>query len=437
MTTDGGAQWTDLTSRFHLPGARYVSKVLASRHDGRVAYVAFDGHWDDDMTPYLFKTTDGGATWTSIASDIPAWKPVKTIEEDPRNANLLFVGTEFGLYWTVDGGRHWSPATGNIPPVMVDRIIVNPRNNDLIVATHARGVFILEDIAPFEVARGADVQLFPMRSPTEVQTYRDLPWPAGNAFVAPNSPIGSYITYSIANDPPGRDSVKIDVIASNGSVVDRMVGPDAKGTHRVLWDLRYRLAYVPPASDSGFYGPPRAPYVPPGEYTIKLIARGRETTQKVTVRADPRGAGTPDGARARIAINERARDVSRVYYDILNTIAAVDSELVALRSIASQHPGTDTAITDIATQLTTLRQRARGNSITSGIGRVFDLTAAIESSSLAPTDAQQRSLAAAITEFTDITTKLDDLIATKLPALRAKAGQPSSVGPPPVKPPEL
>ena len=110
MTTDGGGHWTDITSRFRLPDARYVSKVLASRHDARVAYVAFDGHWDDDMHPYLFKTTDGGATWTSIAGDIPRGSRSRRIEEDPRNPNLLFAGTEFGLYWSFDGGAHWSTA---------------------------------------------------------------------------------------------------------------------------------------------------------------------------------------------------------------------------------------------------------------------------------------------------------------------------------------
>jgi len=125
MTTDGGAHWTDLTPRFALPAVRYVSKVVASRHDARVAYVTFDGHWDDDMKPYLFRTSDGGATWTSVAGDIPAWKPIKTLEEDPRNPNVLFAGTEFGLYYTTDGGAHWTMPAGNVPPVMIDRIIVN------------------------------------------------------------------------------------------------------------------------------------------------------------------------------------------------------------------------------------------------------------------------------------------------------------------------
>ncbi|MEP6492464.1 MAG: hypothetical protein ABJF01_07295 [bacterium] len=428
MTTDGGAHWTDLTTRFHLPAARYVSKVLASRHHARVAYVAFDGHWDDDMTPYLFKTTDGGATWTSVVNGgIPAWKPIKTLEESPHNPGVVFVGTEFGLYWSVDGGAHWTAASGNVPPVMVDRIIVNPQNNDLILGTHGRGVIILEDIAPLDnpasASPGDAVQLFPMRAATEVQTYRDLPWPGGDTFVAPNSPIGSYVSYSINSEPSSPARVQIQVIAPDGSVVDELTGPDAKGTFRVLWDLRYQFKYVPPPADSGFYGPPRAPYVPPGEYTIKLTARGRQLMQQVQVRADPRGAGTPQGLRTRIAINTKARDISRVFFETATTMAGVDSELVALRPAASRHPAADSSIAELSRQVTTLRQRARGNSITSGLGRVFDLTAAIESSSLPPTDAQERTITAAVAEFDDIAAKVRDVM-NKLPAIRAAVSAP-------------
>jgi hypothetical protein len=387
------------------------------------------------MRPYLFKTSDGGVTWTSIASDIPVWKPVKTVEEDPRNPNVLFAGTEFGLYWSLDGGAHWSPASGNVPPVMTDRIIINPKTNDLILGTHGRGVIILEDIAPMEAAATDEVRLFPLRSAIEVQTYRDLPWPGGNAFVARNSPIGTYVSYSVASDPARPDSVAVEVVGRDGAVVTRMTGPDRKGTHRVLWDLRYQFPYVPPASDSGFYGPPRAPYVPPGEYTVRLSARGRTLTEKVQVRADPRGAGTPDGHRARAAINLRARDISRAYYDAMNAIEDCDSVVTLLKASVGEKTHADTLVAEITTTLNTLRQRARGNSIVSGIGRLFDLTAAIESSSLPPTEMQQRSLDASVAEFTDIVAKVNDVLAKKLPALRAAVGQPALPIATTIKPP--
>jgi photosystem II stability/assembly factor-like uncharacterized protein len=440
LTTDGGAHWTDLTSRFALGEPRYVSKVLASRHDARVAYVAFDGHWDDDTRPYLFKTIDGGATWTSITADIPDWKPITTLEEDPRRADVLFAGTEFGLYWTFDGARHWTAASGNLPPVLIDRIIVNPKTNDLILATHGRGVILLEDIAPFEGGGSAtaagDVQLFPLRGAIEVQTYRDIPWPGGNAFVARNSPIGSYVSYSIRTEPTRPDTAHIDVLASDGSMVSHMIGPNAIGTHRVLWDLRYQLAYVPPPADSGFYGPPRAPYVPPGEYTVRLTVRNQTLTQRVDIRADPRGAGSRDTQRARAAINTRAGDISRTYADVAVALDSIDADLAALR-VEVKSPQADSAAAQVTRQVASLRQRARGNSITSGIGRVFDLTAAIESSSLAPTDAQQRTMDAATREFTEIARAVNDIVVTVLPALRARFGQPSRPVPSTVRPPKL
>jgi photosystem II stability/assembly factor-like uncharacterized protein len=431
MTTNGGKSWTDLSQRFGMSAPRYVSKVTASRHDAKTAYVAFDGHWDDDNRPYLFKTTDGGATWTSIASDIPAWKPVKTVEEDPKNADVLFAGTEFGLYWTTDGGAHWTAAPGNVPPVMVDRVIVNPKNNDLILATHGRGVIILEDIAPLEAPRNApgSVHLLPMRSATEVQTYRDLPWPGGNAFVAPNSPLGTYVTYSVADDPAATDTVKIRVIAPDGYVIRELEGPDHRGVHRVLWDMRYQFSYVPPAADSGFYGPPRAAYVPPGEYTVSLTARGETTSGKVQIRSDTRGAHTAAGDRARDAINLHAREISRVYFDAWNAIAAV-SEALSVPPMS-----TDSAAKATLAQLNTLRARARGNSILSGIGRVFDLTAALESSSMPPTDAQQRSISASMAEFTELTKTLNDIITKQLPALRTRLNVPAPTTIVPIVPP--
>lgn len=424
MTTDGGRHWTDLTARLPMRVARYVSKVYASRYDARTAYVAMDGHWDDDMAPHLFKTVDGGATWSLIVSGIPDWKPVTTLEEDPRNPEVLFAGTEFGLYWSFDGGAHWFAAAGNVPPVRIDRIIVNPRTHDLILATHGRGVIILDDITPLEFAaeqgtlgtRG--VRLLPLRSAIEPQRYRDLPWPGGNAFVAPNAPPGVFVSYDVASAPrPTRDSVRIQIKARDGSVVQELAGPDTQGTHRVFWDMRYRFAYVPPPSDSGFYGPPRAPYVPPGEYAVALTARGATQTQTVMLRADPRGVTSAEAQREKAAMNLRARDVSRAYRDAMAAMDTIEAELASFRLAG------DSSVKAVAAQVTALRRRARGNSIVSGIGRLFDLTAAIESSSLPPTEMQHRALDASVAEFGEIAAGVREIVATRLPALRTKLGR--------------
>ena len=436
LTTDGGQSWTDLTPRFRFPDparpASYVSKVLASRHDPRTAYVAFDGHWDDDMRPYLFRTGDGGATWTSISGDLPDWKPVKTIEEDPRNPAVLYVGTEFGLYWSIDGGRRWSPASGNVPPVMITRIIAHPGTGDLILGTHGRGVIILDDASPLgggdPATWASDVTLFPVHDATQAQRYREFPHPGSDEFVAPNRPDGTWISYGIRSErparAPGQDSVRIAVLAADGSVVSEMRGPDAKGTHRVLWDLRYQFLYVPPPEDSGFYGPPKAAYVPPGEYTVRLTARGRELTTKVNVVWDPRGVSTPEALRARYAMNVKGRELSRVFYEVSKAVQSLSSELARLDTLSRARPNAraDSLITDLRARITQLATRAR-TGMGSFPGNLFDLLASVESSSLPPTEAQERLMTAIMTNAIAVASDANDILAVRMPAVRSRLGQ--------------
>ncbi len=432
VTTDAGVSWTDVTRRFPFADttrrASYVSKVLASRHDARTAYAAFDGHWDDDMTPYLFRTTDGGGTWRSVAGDLPPWKPVKTLAEDPRNSSVLYAGTEFGLYWTIDGGAHWTPAPGNIPPVMITRILFNERDGDLIVATHGRGVFILDDASALGVGDVAsmkdDVRLLRVHAATEVQHYREFPQPGSNDFVAPNAPDGTFITYVAKSDPPaGSARVSISVVAQDGTIVSEMTGPDAKGVHRALWDLRYRFKYVPPAADSGYYGPPRAAYVPPGRYTVKLVARGRELAETVDVVWDPRGANTPESLRQRFAINTRARDVSRVYYELTKAFERLAIEVARMDTASKSRPqaGADSLVSDLRTRLTQIRTRAAAG-VSSFPGGLFDLLAAVESSSLPPTESQHRLMESIVAGSISVAKEVNEILTVRLPAVRAKLG---------------
>ena len=201
LTTDGGRTWTNITSRFKLPGPRWVSRVLWSAHDPRTAFVSFDGHYDDDMAPYLFRTTDGGATWASITSDLPAGHSVKSIAEHPTNPAVVFAGTEFGLYVTVDGGRHWSRAGGTLPRVRVDDIAIHPTRHDLILGTHGRSIIVLDDVGMFDkgapVAAAGDAVLYPIRPAMQRFITRILPTPGARTFQAPNPPAGAIITYSL------------------------------------------------------------------------------------------------------------------------------------------------------------------------------------------------------------------------------------------------
>lgn len=449
-TVDGGAHWTDLTARFRLPGARWVSKVLASRHQARTAFVTFDGHNDDDMKPYIFKTTDGGATWSPIAGDLADGVVVKTLEEDPKNPNLLFAGTEFGLYWTYDGGRHWQIASGNMPRVIVDRIIVNERNNDLVLGTHGRSIIVLDDIAPLEagdpVASTDDVQLFPIRPATEIYEWRMLPFPGSAKFAAPNPPTGAFVSYTLKDAAPvtmagsatradsgikggvPSDSVrtlKIQVFAADGALVQEMTGPGGKGTHRIVWDLRYQFKVPPPADEEGWFGTLRAPYVLPGDYTVKLIANGREVSQKVQVRADPRVHATTEALRARIDAGMKIGELNRAFIEGAKLFERTDAEAGRMRtalkdSKSSAAAAADSALRDLSTRLDSLRPRFRAQGFGSPMGRAFDLLGATEASSGAPTEAQQRLLDHLTTELRENIEQLNDIASKRMVDARAK-----------------
>jgi photosystem II stability/assembly factor-like uncharacterized protein len=427
MTTDGGAHWTDITPRFALPAPHTVSAVLASRFDGRTAYVAFDGHTDDDVHPYLFRTTDGGATWTSIVADLPNDGPVKTVAEDPRNPQLLFVGTEFGLYWSTADGRHWRFPGGALPHVMVDKVVVDPKNNDLILATYGRGAFILDDIVPLEstsAATNGDVRLFPIRQATEVYQWRDQPAPGARQFAAPNMPVGALISYAIDDESPptGGGRLSIQVLTSDGTIVRDLTGPATPGLHRVEWDLRTQFAFVPPAADSGYYGAPRAALVPAGRYIVMLRTAHGEVEQAVEVRTDPRATTTADALRARWAMAQRVDSLSRVYLDAHHTFVAADSDVVKLRAAlhARAHAAAlDSTASKVAATLASLRPRF-GSSYPTPIGQAFDVLGGLESSWAGPTVSETRALDNAIAELRDAIAKLNALVANELPKLRAE-----------------
>ena len=455
LTTDGGAHWTNLTSRFRLPAPRWVGKVLPSPLDARVAYVVFDGHNDDDLTPYVFRTADGGATWVSITGDLPNGVVARTIEEYPRNPNILFLGTEHGLYWTFDAGRHWTRATGNMPPVRVDRIILNDEANDLIVATHGRGIIVLDDMSALEagslaVAPG-DVRLLAPRPAATSYEWRDLPWPAADAFVAPNPPVGTNITYvvgaatatvatSSSNTDTSRRSTptgKIRVLTPDGQLVRELSGSGAPGVHRVLWDLRAAMPFIPAPSDSGYYGTYRGPFVLPGRYTVKLAVAGKEESQPIEVQRDPRANTTPAALAARSAMSARIADLSGVYAAAQKALTTVDGELTRLGAAVKAMPnapsGADSVVADAAKKVNELKPRL-SPSYGAPIGRVFDLLGAIQSSSSAPTEAEARILDSATGELREAITKLNAIITTTMPAVRARAGA-LSAGAEPVKVP--
>jgi hypothetical protein len=380
------------------------------------------------MRPYLFKTVDGGTTWTSIASDLPADGSVKCITEDPRNPRLLFAGTEFGLYWSTDGGAHWGFPAGSLPRVTVDRIVVNERTNDLVLATHGRGVIILDDIAPLEAwdtSPSAAAQLFPLRDATEVYQWRDQPLPGARTFTAPNVPLGTFVSYWLASSADSTSPARIRISSSTGAVVRELTAPATRGMHRVEWDLRMSFAFVPPPSDSGYYGPPRPPYVPAGEYKVELTAAGKTLTRTVRVHSDPRAATTPEALRARWTMMIEVDSLARAFAPERKTLVAIDSEYVrAIASLGGPSSAVathDSLVAHVGTTLTALRAKL-GTGYPTPIGQAFDLLGGLESSSAAPTEAERRTLDSVTIDLRDAFAKLHELVTNDMPKLRDLVG---------------
>ena len=340
VTRDGGKTWKNVASKVPgVPKGTYVSRVVASKTGEGAAFATFDGHRSDDYSVYLFATTDYGETWKSTCNGIPnSAGTVHVIREHPRNTNLLFAGTEFGLWVSWDRGGNWTALKNNFPTVPVDDIEIQARDNDLVLGTHGRSIWILDDMTPLEKMDGSvansSLTFFPPRTAT-TWFLRQRRWSASQQmFTAKNPPYGALLSYylkeGVPPETPKRNSedrtdaaeprprrearaeaaekkegkVKITVVDKDGKVIRELDGPGAAGVNRTNWDLRANPPAEPTpeqqeAIAAGFGFGPRGPLVEPGEYTIRIKSGDKEATQKVTVEEDNRIAISASDRAAR------------------------------------------------------------------------------------------------------------------------------------------
>jgi photosystem II stability/assembly factor-like uncharacterized protein len=296
VSRDDGATWTNVTPNLRgVPPNTWVSGVEASRFDEGTVYVALDGHRSNDFTTYIFKSADYGRTFTSIVGDLPPGRVVNAIREDLKNAKLLYAATEFGLFATFDSGAHWVSLRGNMPTVAVNDVAIHPRDADLVVATHGRGVWILDNIAAMQELTpevlAADVHLFRVE-PAQMIRYSNPKAHVGDMyFRGQNPPQGAIVDYYL-KDAPGAD-VTLTVMDAAGNKVATLPGTPQRGVNRVVWNLRYPSLPAPRGGGlgddaEGPRGALQGPLVVPGEYTVRLAAAGKTVEQRVTVREDPR-----------------------------------------------------------------------------------------------------------------------------------------------------
>lgn len=292
VSRDGGATWTEVGR--NVPGGTkeyYVSRVEASWFDAGTAYASLDGHRSDDLSPYVFVTRDYGATWTSIASDLPAFGNVNTVRQDPKNPTLLYVGTEFGFFISGDEGASWVRFMNNLPVVRIDDVLVHPRDGDLVLATHGRSVWIMDDITPLQEMRtemlSEPVHLFTSRETVawanDVQKGRYV---AGDKnWTGENAPPGTAIHYYLAGAASGPVRITIsDPIT--GEAFRTLEGTGARGLNRVQWDLRGERPEQTAGGGGGGGGGNQAPVAAPGTYRVTLSVNGQEHHTTVRVLMD-------------------------------------------------------------------------------------------------------------------------------------------------------
>lgn len=301
ITRDGGKNWTNVAA--NLPGVTapsWVSWVEASRYDEATAYTTIDRHTSGDMKPYLFKTADYGKTWTALPlQSVRGYAYV--IKEDTVNPNLLFLGTEFGLWVSIDGGQRWMQFKGsNFPDVAVRDIVVHPRDFDLVLATHGRGIWIIDDISPLRSLTpqlmAEDAGFLPM--PPAVQWMDTLGgWPGGDAtYTGPSRSIDAFIPYYQRTRHIFGD-LKIEIFDEQGKFVDSVPSSKHRGVNRATWNMHVKAPKTPPAATAMFQTNV-GPRVVPGTYTVKMTKGDKTYTTKLNVVLDPRAKFTVEDRRA-------------------------------------------------------------------------------------------------------------------------------------------
>ena len=332
VTQDGGKQWTNVTPNITgLPKNSWVSSIEPGHFAVGTVYATFDRHMDGDMTPHAYRSTDFGKTWTSL---IGAGSPVRgyahVIKEDPKTPQLLYLGTEFGLWISVDAGAHWSRYKGgNMPAVAVRDLEVQLRDDDLVIGTHGRGIWIVDDITPLRnLAAGATSRgaAFVQTKPVVQVLSAGGGWANGDAeFIGPNPPGDAVITYYLQRRHIFGD-LKLEVFDSSGKMVQTLPAGKRRGLSRAAWTMRMAPPRIPPAATAAFAVGPR---FLPGTYTVKLTEGDVVTSTALRVVGDPRTSHAAADRKAQFAL-------AITLYDLMNQMATVVEQMNDARGALDQ-----------------------------------------------------------------------------------------------------
>jgi len=406
VSGDGGANWTKYEKFLGVPEMTYVSRLAASSHDAGTVYAAFENHKNEDFKPYLLKSTDMGKTWTSIVGDLPENGPVLAFAEDPVNPNLLFAGTEFGAFFTIDGGKigggqHWVRLKGGLPTIAVRDMVIQAREGDLVIATFGRGFYVLDDITVLRQMKAESTEqaaaMFPVKDALLYVERHPLGAPRkgflGDAFyTAENPPYGAvftaYMKEKIRTKKEMRQEAEKDAAKKNqtlaypstdelraeaeeakpevyfvvydesGAAIRRVEGSTDAGFQRAAWDLRYAAPQVKKHSDDGEEDFPDAadqgPLVLSGTYSVRMFEKAGGVVTEIagpqSFKVATLGASGMSAAD-RAAQEEFLRKVTRLYRAVsgaLHTSEEVESRLKAIREALREAPGVEKQLGGVA-----------------------------------------------------------------------------------------
>jgi photosystem II stability/assembly factor-like uncharacterized protein len=312
ITRDGGKTWTNVVKNIpNLPPNSWVSWVEASPHDAGTAFATFDRHTFGDMAPHVFKTTDYGQTWTRIASSEGGVRGyAHVVKQDPVTPNLVYLGTELGLWITVDGGQQWAQYKGgDLPSVAVRDLVVHPRDHDLILGTHGRGIWIVDDITPLRKMTSqllsADAGFVDGKPHVQaIQAFLGGGWPEGDAKFSGRNPTDELIVNYYQRRRHIRGDLKLEIFDESGKLLTTIPGAKRRGLSRATWDMRLPAPKLPTAASASFFAA-FGPRVLPGTYTVKLTKDKDVFTTKVTSGIDPRAPYKPEDRKANFDLSMR------------------------------------------------------------------------------------------------------------------------------------
>ncbi|MGH9322242.1 MAG: WD40/YVTN/BNR-like repeat-containing protein [Vicinamibacteria bacterium] len=321
LSRDSGASFEQIGSRLPgVPASAWISAIEPSRFSEDRFYVAVNNYRNDDFENYLFVSRDSGRSFQSIVSDLPPRRVVRMVREDPRSADLLYVGCELGLFVSADRGAHWVELKNNLPTLPFNDLVIHPRDNDLVLGTHGRGIWILDNVNALQELTpevlASEAHVFGVE-PAEMIRYIRVKAEEGDMFFqGKNPPAGAIVDYFLKGEPPEGDesAISLAVYDSAGNEVRGLEPSRKRGINRVIWDLRHEKLPDPVGEEPDDFGEmpkgPNGPWVVPGTYRIRLTVHGRSDEREFEVREDPR---LEVEAEARRRWTETLLELSRMY----------------------------------------------------------------------------------------------------------------------------